>query len=123
MVNARTVGPAGTPHCAPASQRCYGLQNITVSRPRPHSTSFPHEEATVDHEARSRRLNAALWGDPCEMVCARAHRLRLWPIVWLLDMWFRARWGEAPSHCKRIRDRERLRRADALDDRARLSGL
>lgn len=74
-----------------------------------------------DHERLSRRINAALGGSPCEMACARAYRLRLWPAVWLLDAWFMLRWGEDAGHCRRIAGRERLRRLDGLDERYRVS--
>jgi hypothetical protein len=72
----------------------------------------------MHHEAHSRRLNAALGGNPSEMLCARAHRLRLWPVIWALDLWFWLRWGD-PYHCRRIAHRERMRRLDATDERFR----
>lgn len=75
-----------------------------------------------EHERMSRRINAALWGDPCEMTCARVHRLRayLWALAAGLDLWFAFMHGEDFGHCRRIRHRERMRRIDDLDQRFRM---
>jgi hypothetical protein len=88
----------------------------------------------VTDETHSRWLNMWLYGDPEETFCSRVYRWRWLPWCAVLWLWIDAeavrRAGEEWGHCAAARENdrvrrlaERLRRADALDERARLAGL